>query len=136
MYLRKVQFEQWHHPQFYPTATNPRIVTQPNCDDRQAAVLFNMLQVARTLAAHSSAPAPPINLDISHLPRPSFIHIITTSHSRAPFTKQRFDGFVDNFLDDLLGDSLDDLCHSSRPLLTPFSEIPGKRKQIIMSAIS
>ena len=56
IYLRQVWFEQRHSPQFYPTEATPHIVTQPDLDNCQAALLLNMLQAAQTLTPPPSVP--------------------------------------------------------------------------------
>ena len=44
LYPRQIQYEWQHPPQFYSDATTPRIVTQIDLDDNEAAALLSMLR--------------------------------------------------------------------------------------------
>ena len=129
-YSRQVWFEQRHPPQFYPTATNPCIITPPNLNNLQALVLLNMLQSAQILATPSSMPVPSVNLDTCTPPL-SLLH--PHNYSNQPFTHPPLSS---NALVDCSCDSLDGSCHSWHPLPTPFNKILEEHKWIIISAIS
>ena len=54
LYPRQIQYKRQHPPQFYSDATTPRIVTQPDLDDNEAAALLSMLRATAPTRPPSS----------------------------------------------------------------------------------
>jgi hypothetical protein len=124
IYPRQIQYEQRHPPQFYSHATTPRIVTQPDLDDNEAAALLSMLRAT----APSRQPSSPL------LNRRNGNDVSILHDHLSDLSGDLWDASSTASSDESSCASLYD--GTTSIAVTPFNEICLKRKRIITSAIS